>query len=226
MGYLLNIFYSPGKVFEKLKEKPEWLKPLVIVMVVTALTAAIAVYLTRDTTIARQEEILRERGMTDEQIEQAKQFMTGPLVAISGAIGAIVFTTILMLIFAAIINILIPVFGGKGSFRSVFSVVSHAALIRVPSSILRLILMALTKSLYVTASLALMVPNLPKTLFVYKVLTGFDLFVIWEMIIVALGISITNQVQKKNAYVLVALIFIVSVFVGVALSGLGGRAPF
>jgi hypothetical protein len=220
---LLNIFFSPTKVFEQLKEKREWIRPLVVVLVLIALSAVITFYVTRDTALARQEEIMRERGMSEEQIEQAKQFTSGPIAAVLGGVSAIIITVMILLIFSLLVNVLIPVFGGASSFKAVFSVICHAALVRIPSTIIRMILIAVTGSLYVSASLALLVPGMDKMSFAYRVLAGFDGFVIWELALVALGISITNNISKKNAFILVFLILLVSIFIGAALGGLGSR---
>jgi hypothetical protein len=67
---IFNIYFAPSRVFSVLKEKPQWITPFIIILVVVAATAAVTVTLTRETIIARQEEMFEERGMTDEQIEQ------------------------------------------------------------------------------------------------------------------------------------------------------------
>ena len=40
----------------------------------------------------------------------------------------------------------------------------------------------------------------------------------------ALGISITNEIERKNAYILVFIIWIASIFVGIALGVFGQGA--
>lgn len=215
MNKIIDIFIAPTKVFTSLKEKPKWVIPFIIVLVVIAITATLTISMTKESILVKQEEKMRERGMTEEQIEQAKKFTTGPVMMISGAVGAVVFTTITLLIFTLVVNLFIPLFSGKGAFKNVFSVVCFSALIKVPSAILKFILIAITRSLYVTTSLALFVPNLIKESFGYKLLSGFDLFMIWEMILVSLGISITNEIKKQYAYILVFIIWVASIFIGI-----------
>ncbi len=224
MSKIVDIFMSPTKVFVAMKEKPEWITPFIIVIIVAALSAALTVSMTKESIIAQQEEVMRERGMTDEQIEQALKFSSGPLIVISSLIGAAIFIAVTLLLFAFLINLLIPVFGGMGAFKRVFSVVWFSALVMIPSALLKLILIAITRSPYVTTSLALFVPGLVRDSFGYKVLAGFDFFIIWEMILVSLGISITNEIERRNAFILVFLIWIVSIFVGIALGLMGPRA--
>jgi len=220
---IMDIYFAPIRVFNAIKEKPQWITPFIIVLVAVAVTAVVTVSLTRETIIAQQEEIFQERGLSEEQIEQAKQFTSGPAIVISSAVSALIFTAILLLIFALVTNLFIPLFGGESGFKKVFSVICLSALVAVPAAILKLIMIAITKSPYVTTSLALLVPNLAKTSFVYRLLAGFDFFILWEMILVALGICITNNVIRKNAYILVFLIWIASIFIGTGLGSVFGR---
>ncbi len=224
MGRMLDVFFAPSKVFTYLKEKPHWTVAFIVILVVVALAAAISVGIAREDIMARQAEALRQQDLTEEQMERAQGFVSGPFLYISSAVGAVIFTTILLLLFAFILNLLIPVFGGTGAFKTVFSVVTHAGLVKVLAAILKVILVAITKSIQVTTSLALLAPNMDKGAFGYQLLTGCDFFIIWEMILVAVGINITNNVSKKNAYILVFLIWVVSLFAGALLGALqGGR---
>jgi hypothetical protein len=220
---ILDIYFAPSKVFNALKEKPQWIIPLVVVLLVVAVTAVVTVSLTRETIIARQEEMFQERGMSEEQIEQARQFTSGPIMMISSAISAALITAVLLVVFALVVHLFIPLFGGESSFKKVFSVICFSALVTVPAAILKIILIAITGSPYITTSLALLAPDLAKSSFTYQLLSGFDLFVIWEMVLVSMGISITNNLLRKNAYMLVFLIWFISIFIGIGLGNIFGR---
>ena len=222
MTKLMEIFTAPTKVFTNLKEKPEWVTPFIIVLVIAALGAIVTVGMTKDTIIAKQEEAMIERGMSDEQIDQALKVMSGPFMIVTSAIGAIFFIVVVLLLFSFVVNLLLPVFDGIRGFKIVFSIVCFSALIKVPGTLLRLILIAITKSPFVTTSLALVIPNLAKDSFVYQLLASFDFFIIWEMILVGLGISITNEIKKQNAYILVFLVWAISVVIGILLGVMRG----
>lgn len=219
---MLDVFFAPTKVFTYLKEKPQWAVAFVIVLIVVTVVAAVSVGIARDTILERQAEAMRERGMTEEQMEQALSVASGPLLYISSAVGAAIFTAIMLVLFAFILNLFIPVFSGTAAFKTVFSLISHTALVKVLAAIVKLILIIMTKSIFVTTSLALLVPNMARESFGYQLLMGCDFFIIWEMILVAIGINITNDVPKKSAYILVFLIWVVSLFIGALLGTLGG----
>ena len=222
MSKWLDIFMSPRNVFTSLKEKPKWLTPFVIVLIIFAITSAITVSMTRDTLMAKQEETLRTRGLPDAQIEQAMKFFQGPLPIIFGAIGAAIAYVIIMIVFALILNLFIPVFGGSALYKSVFSVICFSSMIMVPASIFKVILIAVTKSPYVSTSFALFVPNLAKTSFLYQFTAALDFFMIWELILVSLGISITNELEQKRSYILVFALWLISIFIGIGLGGIFG----
>jgi hypothetical protein len=220
---ITDIYFAPNKVFSVLKEKPRWVMPLIIIIVVAALAAALTVNFARETIMTKQEEVLRDRGLTEEQLEQAMQFTSGPIAMVSSAVSAAIFTVILLLIFALVINLFVPLFGGESGFKKVFSVICFSALVMVPAAILKIILVAINKSPYVTTSLALLAPNLARNSFAYQLFAGFDFFAIWEMILVAIGINIVNNVTRKNAYILVFVIWLVSIFVSIGLGSIFGR---
>lgn len=222
MKNFINIFTNPSAVFSSIKEKPEWLKPLVVVLVVLSTISILTISTTRDLITAQQIEAMKDRKMTDEQIEQAMKFTSGAFIYVSAIFGTIIGVTVVLLLFALLLNLFIPVAGGEGSYKLVFSVVSYSALVKIPAHLLRWILVMLRNSLQVTTSLALFVPNLPAKSFTYRLLASFDFFIIWEMILVAMGISITNNLKRENAYILVFLIWIASIFLGMGLGGLFG----
>lgn len=226
MSSLVDIIFAPTKVFQSLKEKPRWISAFAIVLIITALGAAFIIGTTRgnEEILLQQEEAMRNRGMSDEQIEQAMHFTEGPLPIVFGAISAPIFVAIVLVLFAVILNLFIPIFGGTSGFNSIFAVVCFSALIKVPAVILKAVITAISKSPFVATSLALLVPNLVKTSFTYQLLNGFDFFIIWEMILVAIGINITNGIKKEHAYLLVFLIWFISIFIQIGLSSLGGRS--
>jgi len=223
MKNIIDTFLNPGSVFKSIKEKPEWLMPLIVVLVVMAILSILTISTTRDLISAQQIEAMKERNATDEQIEQAMKFSSGPIMLVFGGLGAIISTLVILLIFAALLNLFIPMLGGNGSFKLVFSVVSFSALVKIPGNIIRWILIFLKHSLLVSTSFALFVPNLDTHSFAYRLLNQIDFFILWEMLLVAYGISITNNLKKQNAYILIFALWIASVLLSVAVGGAFGR---
>ena len=222
MNKMLDIFFSPGRVFTSIKEKPDWLKPFIVVLVIVAIVSVLTFLLSRDTIFAQQEEKMRERGLTEEQIEQAQSITGSPVIMIISGISGAFFTAIVLVLFTLILFLLVPLFGGKAQFPVLLAVVCYAGLITAFGGILRLILVGITKSPYSNFSLAAFAGSMSKTSFPFRLFMGVDLFIIWEMILVSMGVNITSEVKKENAYILVFLIWIVSLFIGAFLGGFQG----
>ncbi|MEO0122748.1 MAG: YIP1 family protein [candidate division WOR-3 bacterium] len=217
MKNLIDILINPTAVFRGIKEKPEWLKPFIVVLLGLSILSILSISTTSNLITAQQIEAMKERNMTEEQIEQAIKFTSGPFIYVSALIGTILGVSAILLLFALLLNIFIPMVGGEGSYKVVFSVVSYAALIKIPAHILRWILIMIKNSLQVSTSLALFVPNLPVNSIAYRLLSSFDFFIIWEMILVAIGISITNNLKKEKAFILVFIIWFASILLGLGL---------
>ena len=222
MNKMMDIFFSPGKVFTSLREKPDWLKPFVVILLVIAIVSVLSFVLSRDTIIAQQEEMMRERGLTDEQIEQAQSITGSPVIMVVSGISGAFFTAIVLVLFTLILFLLVPLFRGKAQFPVILSVVCYAGLITALGAILRLILVGITKSPFANFSLAAFASSMPRTSFPFRLLMGVDLFIIWEMILVSMGIHITSEIKKENTYILVFIIWAVSLVVGALLGGLRG----
>ena len=105
MADLLNIFTAPAAVFTKLKEKPKWVTPFLVVVVVIALSSAFTFKLGQEKIMARQEQVMRERGLTDEQIEKAQEFSRGSIPIVFSLIGGALYTTIIILLFSLVLRV-------------------------------------------------------------------------------------------------------------------------
>jgi hypothetical protein len=203
-----GIFSSPSRVFAELGQDPRWIVPFLLVLVILSLSASLTVSFSREAILAQQREVLLERGLTEAQIQEAAAVTAGPMPMVLAGISTAVITGLLFLVAAALYNLLIPLLGGTSSFRRIFSTLSYSALVLIPGSILRLILVSVTRSPQVTTSLALFVPFLEQKSFGYHFLAGIDFFSIWQLAIFALGVSIITGLKKSRAYSLIFGIWI------------------
>jgi hypothetical protein len=194
---ILNIYFAPKKYFESLKQKSFWLIPLII-LIVTSLILTVTTL--TSISVEQRLEQLRTRNLTPEQIEQAERVLKGPIPLISGIIGTIIFIPLLLLIISLILNFIVNFLDAQGNFITTFSVAIGAALVRIPSIIIRTIIILIRKNPQVETSLVLFVPFLNKTSFVYRFLQKFDFFTIWELILIALGLKIVYDLKERKIY--------------------------
>ena len=136
MQTFINIFTAPTKAFESLNEKPTWLVPLIVMIVVIVGFQ----YLTLDITKEYQLAVMEARDMPQAQLDAVKQQMNGPFKYI-GMVGVIIFIPIAWLVIAGILlgasKITIP---DGITFKKSLSIVAWSSLIGIISTALMLFL--------------------------------------------------------------------------------------
>jgi hypothetical protein len=213
---ILDIYFSPTNYFTKLKEKPKWLIPIIIIVVVSIILTIVAM-----STFSPEQRLaqLKERNLTPEQMDRAQRFMTGPFPIISGVIAAVIFIPLMLIIISLILNFIIPLMGSTGTFLMTFSCIVGAALVRIPAMIVKMILMLIKKTPFVHTSFALFVPMISKTSFIFRFLAKVDFFTIWELALIGLGLQTIYAIKDKKSYYLIfglwlLFIIITSIFSG------------
>ncbi len=220
---IIGIFTSPKETFTEINTKPTWLLPFIII----TLLAVISQFLVMDITFQDQIEVMKSRGMSQEQIELAQERMEGPMKYI-GFIAAPIGILIVWLILAGILvftgnNIM----GGNANFKNVLAVVSWSGIIGIVQQVLYTYLVISNGTRFgVTTSLAILLPapqvGESQTL-LYRILSRFDIFTIWTLILWIIGLSIVyNFSTKRSATMVLSLWIIYIIFVVAAGSLLGG----
>ncbi len=223
MGFfekLAGIFISPRETFETLDRKPTWLVPFLII---TAVVLVMTV-LTRD--IGMQDMMARFEAsdMPQEQIDRIVEQSQGPVRYIQMA-AIPLFMIAAWCFFAGILLFTgNTILGGKSTFKKMLSMVSWASLIGVLSSVIHTALI-ITKGTTqgVTTSLALLLADPEpgaKPSFLFRLLSKFDVFTIWEMVLWAIGTSVLYRFSMKKSAGMVAVLWVLWVIISVTVGGL------
>lgn len=205
MSTALNVLFSPGAAFRKLKEKPGWIVPLIVVVLVLLAVTAVGVSKMDYADVkARAEEMMRNQGMAEEQVQQrleaSDKIMNNPVTKYALPLVVVLINTALgMVIVALILMLMVPLLGGaKGNFALGLAVVAHAAMVRVLAAIVRLVLLLLRGAEHTMTSLALAVPNTKG--FLLHFFSRVDIFTIWEIILIAMGLKIVYDLKDDRSY--------------------------
>lgn len=214
---VFNIFFEPRKVFESLKIKPTWVVPFIIV----ALLGMGFFYYTFPYMMNQQVQRIQENERIPEDqkeriIETLKEKEHPPLwqLAIAPA-GSLIALVIVSAVLFFVFNVLM---GGDSTFRRAFSVYCYSALVAIPSMIVKFPLIMSKGNLNVQTSLALLLSADAKDTFLYSVLSSFDIFTVWQVILVSMGLGVMYRYATKKAFTAVFILWIVWILLK---SGLG-----
>ncbi len=217
---LLWVFTSPGKLMASLAERPKVLLTLILAAIPLDLLYFLQMPLfkdyTRNTLIqTSQSSYMQSLGleMTPEMIEAQLPMQVNTIL-----IGTPVQAIIMILISALICFAIFRIMGGEGKFKAYLSVVSHANVITVLYTLLLIPITYITGTLNLTSSitsLSTLVSKDAVSPVLYGILNGIDLFSIWYYVVAAIGMAAVSKLKKKNVYIVVAVLFVISMIISI-----------
>jgi len=204
-GRLISVFTSPGKTFASIAQRPTWIPPVVVVLLLSIAASAVVMPRMDMRSVIRQSIEDSGRDMTPEQIDMAaeKGAQFGKVFAVIG----IVFQPILFLLLALIFWVVFKLAGGDFSFPVSFSVVTHgllpgalAALLTIPVVLSKSTLSyeQVKTGSFLTSNLAAFAP--PGTKHgLLSLLSSVDVFSLWSLVLLVIGYRIAAKVSKASA---------------------------
>jgi len=220
MQKIIGIYSAPRKTFEAIDQNPTWFVPFIIGVVFFLIFQ----FLTVDMQMDYRIKIMEARGnIPQEQMDMAKTQMQGPVKYIGFVAGPIVWL-IMIIIIAALFyvagNLMI---GGDSSFKKVFAIVAWTGLIGVISFIILTILILSKGTMHGVAldlSILLDTPAIGEEKSVlYRLLSKFDVFVIWELVLYIIGMSVTYKSTVQKAAVPILSLWILWIIISVTFGG-------
>lgn len=217
---IIGVFMAPTKTFEAIDRKPNFLVPLILITLISIFTAYIIMPTVMPAQMEKQREKMVEQGMSDEQIDQA--MATGEKFgSIFGLVGAGVSPIIMLLIAAGILMFICsPILGGTASFAKAFSIMSYSWLIYMLGSLVKIPLIIKQKTPDIHFSPATFWPEEQAKNFLYHFLKSFDIFAIWQYVVLAIGVAIIYKFSKQKAGIAIGILFLIFALLGAALSSL------
>jgi len=215
----IAIFSSPANAFENIKLYPDWLLPFLLMLAATIVFAIS----TSDLQVKLQTEMINNNERIPEEMKEkilddmenktpmrrniesagyASVFVGLSYVVISGA----------LLLFG---NFL---FGGSSTYKQVFAMYSWASIIGLAELLVKIPLMISKGSMQVFTSLALVMDVSDARTPLFQFLNIFDVFTIWQIVVVATGIAVIYKFTKAKAYLAVLIPY--ALYKGVSI-GLG-----
>jgi|ERR1017187_1851425 hypothetical protein len=206
----IGIITSPRATYEKVVRKPKVIGILALVALIMGGSQA-AFMLTPqgqgawlDKQAEQSEKTNKIFGIqpTAEQTAQQEQVMKkmAPYVGYGALLGMFVFLPIFMLIMSGIYwAIFNAALGGTASFRQVMSVLAHSAVISSLGAVFGMIMaFALGTITNFPANVGLLLPFLNEGGFAANLVGVVDLFIVWSVIVTAIGFGVLYRRSSRN----------------------------
>lgn len=211
---LVDVFFSPGRLFEALAQRPVWAGALLVgAVIVLASSALIPAEVWHD--VVREQ--MRERGVqASGNLETAAN-----MARISGIVGGAIFWFIWAFIVAGIVTLVFSFILGDGAtYKQYLSVVSHGLIIAAVGALVTVPLKIAQGSPQVTLSLGSFAGFLEEG-YVKRVLNLLDLFALWGWVVIALGVSVLGQRRSwgSASAILIAFAVVVALVFGTFAGG-------
>ena len=190
---LLGVLFTPRRTFGAVVRQPKWLGALTVVALVTAGTTGwlTSTELGQQMLLERQVGAMESFGLTitDEMYDELADGFENSMYLSAGAV--VVVTPILYLIIAGVVwTICYVLLGAHAPFRAMYAVVAHAGVVGIAQQLFQVPLNYARGVMSSPTTLAAFLPMLEPGSFVARLLGAIDLFVIWQLMVLAIGIAV------------------------------------
>jgi hypothetical protein len=223
---VVNIFTAPAELFENVRLTPRttsnWLIPMLVFIVIAVLLNQLILtnpsLVNQMTTLMRKgiDEAVTKGSMTAQQAEQAEQFMRADSIIFRvQSIVGIVLVSPIALFLLALVYWLLGKWGMNASapYMKVVEVVGLTFFISILETIVTTGLQYGLDSLFAGPNLAVFVSNFDLQNKLHMALAKINVFTIWDLTVVSIGLSKLFQRHLPKVLVLVFALWIVwSVF--------------
>lgn len=194
---LIGVLFSPKETFAAIVARPRWLAVMIVTLVMSS--AAYYVILSsqdmQDAIVDQQVRAMESRGnvVSDQQIANIERFIG--YLPVGYAVGIFVLGPLFGAAIAGIVTgIFTALMGGNGTFKQVFAVMNHAGFIPAISALFIAGMLAVgAKPIGARppgANLGVFLPMLEDTSFLAVLLRSIDMFLLWWMVVLAIGLGV------------------------------------
>lgn len=222
----IGIITSPKDTFASVVAAPKWFGMLALTTVIVAFftTLPMTTEAGRQAAIDQQVQQMQSFGRpVDDEAYARLEKMSTVMPYITGA-SVLVMTPIFGLIIAGILfAVFNAALGGEASFKQVFSVLAHAGAISVLSAVFSGTMNYFRGSVGSVANLGALLPMLPERSFASNLLGAIDVFLIWYVVVLAMGLAVLYRRRTQPiAFSLLGVYAVIAIVIALVKSRAGG----
>lgn len=222
---IAGVLFAPADTFRDIARKPDILVPLIIMVVIGFICAAILVP-RMDFDAMMQEQMAQSgRQMSEADMERASKMGAafGKVMAFASPILGVAVWAII----AGVLLLAHRLFGGEGNYKQAFSTTIYAWVPQAISGVV-LTIVAAAKGEVNPATMQTLVKSSPAFLVemsdnpvLFSLLSSLDLFTIWTLILLVIGFSTLSRLSRGKSAAIVISLWLVIVVVKLGFAALG-----
>lgn len=220
---LVGVITSPKATYQSIVAHPKWLGMLLVTIVVTSVLVG-GFMLTKVGQDAWLDAAIARSGsqLSDQQIAGMERI--APFVGYFSIGGILVFVPVLYLMTSGILfAVFNAALGGNASFKQVFAVVTHAGAVGLLGQFFTVPLNYMRGVMTSGTNLAVAMPFVPEESFLGRLLGTIDLFLIWQLIVLAIGLGVLYRKRTQPiAITLFVLYGLIALIIATVRSSFGG----
>jgi hypothetical protein len=226
LARFIGIITSPRDTYASVAASPKWFGMLAVTALIVAIFTALPLMTEagRQAALDQQVAQMQSFGMTvtDQVYEQMEKsagrmpYVTAASVLVVTPIIAVIVTGILFAIFNAAL-------GGEASFKQVLAIYAHAGAISALSAVFSGIVNYFRGAMGSVANLGALLPMLPENSFAGRLLGMVDVFLIWYIVALAIGLAVLYRRRTQPiAISLLSVYAVIAVVIALVKSRVGG----
>ena len=219
----VGIITSPKETFRSVVAYPAWLGMLALVCGVMALVVGGYLF----TKVGQQAWLdtatsAMRAPVNDQQLATMERI--APYIGYFGVLQVLIGGPLISLIIAGVLfAVFNAALGGTATFKQLFSVVVHSSAVSLLGQLYTMPMNYLRGTLSSASNLAVMLPMIDETSFLGRLLGMVDLFVIWWLLVLAIGLGVLfRRKTQPIAWSLLGVYAVIAVLVAVVRSRMGG----
>lgn len=222
LSRVVGVLFSPRETFAAVAARPKWLGALGVAVLIMGVAqyALLSTDVGQQLALDQQIATIETFGGTvsDEQYAQMEDSMQNARYI--SPVATLFFAPVMMLVTAGILHVIFGlVGGGNGTFKQVYAISAHAAIISSLQVVFTTIV-TLAAGRPAGANLSVFVPTLEETSFANRFLSTIDLFYVWSTFITAVGLGVLYKRRTGPiAMVLFGIYLVIALIIAFVRSG-------
>jgi len=217
---IAGVIFSPRATYAEIAARPRIFGALafVLAVIVIATFAFLSTEVGQQASLDNQVRQMESFGRTVNDAQYAQMERMAPYSRYFAATFQLVVTPIMALIVAGLaFAVFNAALGGDATFKQVYAIVVHSGALLVLQALFTLPLAYARESLSGATNLAVFFPFLEENSFAARMLGSIDLFLIWWMVSLAIGLGV---LYRRRTRPIATTMLVIYVTIGLIIAGI------